>query len=572
MAKPAAGQSAGMEKAELKRVLRFALEEPVQVAFALGGDGKAIVQMDKRKPGRALEKALKDEAPDSKNHRWGTAVVDPDDPKLVKFVVNKAGGGMARKLVVALKGTGFSKVQIVLEDGSAVEMHEEADDTTQDGDTARAAKDGADGGAGPQANRPEPPGVDDTSAGDSPDATEDSPSTGQVDASADDGQPPGQPSAPADPKELARELTALVKQMLDVIRQDPSQKAALAELATDAQASLKRGDLDQAAAGIEILRQALDTGSGATDQDAAASDGADADDPAAADMAGSDASADTPVAGGDAAPSGTDGGGPQWEAGPSFDPKDDTSGDAAGETGPAPAQDAGALTATLTGLVKQLMPLIAADPTQRDALKGILAQAQTSLKSGDLDTAGGHVDTLRAMLDGAGAQANGQAGPASGGPQGTMGQGATDGNGAASPDPAAAMQAASPAIAKARQAWVATRQKVEGDLGKLHGTFASALQGHSMQDELTKTLRSRVDTVLGTLDDALAHTLDGVNGATDPAQRAKLVEDAHALIGRYQAHVASDETIALLDDNPFEPLAIQKTMTATLAALSKAIR
>lgn len=568
MAKPAVGQSAGMEKADLKRLLQSAREEPVQVAFALGGDGKAIVQLDKRKPGRALEKALKDDAPDSKNHRWGTAMVDPDDPKLIKFMVNKAGGGMARKLVVALKGTGFSKVQIVLEDGSAVEMHEEADDTTQDKN------------AGPQTTRPEPPGADDASAGDSLDATDDGASTGQADAPADDGQslgqPPGQPSAPADPKELARELTALVKQMLDVIRQDPSQKVALAELATDAQASLKRGDLDQAAAGIEVLRQALDAGSGgsdAGDQDAAAGDGIgdDAADPAPAGMAGSDASADTPVAGGDAA-SGADGGAPQWVAGQSFDPKDDTSGGAAGQAVPAPAPDAGALTATLTGLVKQIMLLIAADPTQRDALKGILAQAQTSLKGGDLDAAGGHVDTLRAMLDGAGAQANGQAGPAGGGPQAAPDQGVMNGNGAAPPDPTAAMQAASPAIAKARQAWIATRQKVEGDLGKLHGTFASALQGHAMQDELTRTLRGRVDTVLGTLDEALAHTLDGVNGATDPAQRAKLVEDAHALIGRYQAHVASDETIALLDDNPFEPLVIQKTMTATLAALSKAIR
>jgi hypothetical protein len=36
--------------------------------------------------------------------------------------------------------------------------------------------------------------------------------------------------------------------------------------------------------------------------------------------------------------------------------------------------------------------------------------------------------------------------------------------------------------------------------------------------------------------------------------------------------VASDQTIAALDSNPFVPLSIQKTMNATLAALSKAIR
>jgi hypothetical protein len=39
----------------------------------------------------------------------------------------------------------------------------------------------------------------------------------------------------------------------------------------------------------------------------------------------------------------------------------------------------------------------------------------------------------------------------------------------------------------------------------------------------------------------------------------------------YTKHVASDPTITALDKNPFVPLSIQKTMTATLTALSKAI-
>jgi hypothetical protein len=51
-----------------------------------------------------------------------------------------------------------------------------------------------------------------------------------------------------------------------------------------------------------------------------------------------------------------------------------------------------------------------------------------------------------------------------------------------------------------------------------------------------------------------------------------LVSEARSLIDGYSKHVASDETIAALDKNPFVPLSIQKTMTATLAALSKAIR
>jgi hypothetical protein len=40
---------------------------------------------------------------------------------------------------------------------------------------------------------------------------------------------------------------------------------------------------------------------------------------------------------------------------------------------------------------------------------------------------------------------------------------------------------------------------------------------------------------------------------------------------RYQDFVASDETLSELDRNPFVPLAIQKTLTATLSVLAKSL-
>jgi hypothetical protein len=144
---------------------------------------------------------------------------------------------------------------------------------------------------------------------------------------------------------------------------------------------------------------------------------------------------------------------------------------------------------------------------------------------------------------------------------------------AAPPDAAAAQAAARTATnAKARAVWVATRQKVERDLGTLHGAFASAFKGHAAEGKLIQAFRARVDTVLDTLGEELAHTLDAVNGAADPAQRQKLVEQAHAHIAQYTKHVATDHTIGALDRNPFVPLSIGKTMSATLAALSKTIR
>ncbi|MBV9757510.1 MAG: hypothetical protein JO047_10685 [Alphaproteobacteria bacterium] len=118
---------------------------------------------------------------------------------------------------------------------------------------------------------------------------------------------------------------------------------------------------------------------------------------------------------------------------------------------------------------------------------------------------------------------------------------------------------------------MATRQKVDSDIGNLHNAFTAAFKGHGRHGDLTKAFRDRVDSVLGTLDEALAHKLEAVNAAADPGDRTKLVQEAHVLIASYTKHVANDPTIAELDKNPFVPLSIQKTMTATLTALSKAI-
>jgi len=61
--------------------------------LVIGGDGKAIIQIEKMKQPRTIERTLKTDAPDSKNHRFGTVYVDPEEPKLAQFIVNKASGG-----------------------------------------------------------------------------------------------------------------------------------------------------------------------------------------------------------------------------------------------------------------------------------------------------------------------------------------------------------------------------------------------------------------------------------------------------------------------------------------------
>jgi hypothetical protein len=77
--------------------------------------------------------------------------------------------------------------------------------------------------------------------------------------------------------------------------------------------------------------------------------------------------------------------------------------------------------------------------------------------------------------------------------------------------------------------------------------------------------------VLGQLDEELAEKLEAAAKATDPAQHAKLVGEAKQAVQRYQAFLASEPTLAELDDNPFVPLSIQKTLSGTLSVLSRAI-
>jgi hypothetical protein len=138
----------------------------------------------------------------------------------------------------------------------------------------------------------------------------------------------------------------------------------------------------------------------------------------------------------------------------------------------------------------------------------------------------------------------------------------------------AATTAAPPAAlyAKSRMAWVATRAKVESDIARLHGALTSTYQGHGAAEHLEKAFQARVEVMMNALDHSLAEKLDEVNQAADAGQRAQLVQEARKIMQRYESYLASEPLIAKLDANPFVPVAIEKTLTATLAALSKAVR
>ena len=203
----------GMDRAEMKRFLLKSKQEPVNCAIGVGDDKSvALLMLARSRSPKALQGDLQKEFPSAFNTRFGTAMVDTDDdPTLVKFMLNKAVTSMARRLVKTLKGTGFRKVQILLEDGSPVEV-------------------AADEEAAEQA---------DTSAPDAP-----------------------QPDAAA----LVAALTALVPRIADIA--DPARKEALSKQAREAKVNIKTGNLAYAAAGIEALRRALDAVSATDGADA----------------------------------------------------------------------------------------------------------------------------------------------------------------------------------------------------------------------------------------------------------------------------------------------------------------
>ena len=105
----------GMTKSEMRKLLMRSKEEPVACAVGIGDDAAlGLMVLHRTKRGKMMEAVLKEAVPQAKIMRFGTAKVDADDdPKLVLLSLNRGLGGIARKLVKTLKGTGFTKVRIV---------------------------------------------------------------------------------------------------------------------------------------------------------------------------------------------------------------------------------------------------------------------------------------------------------------------------------------------------------------------------------------------------------------------------------------------------------------------------
>jgi hypothetical protein len=225
-----------MDKAAMKSLLKQATQsKPARFAFGIGEDAATVaLLMDKTAAGLKLETELKSKVSGVRNPRFGTVYAGGDqedaDPKLVRFYVNKAVSGVAKRLIKTLKGTGFSKVIVLTEDGAVLESHEEADEEelAASGDKPAAT----DGVPVP----PPPPGT----------------------ATASPPPPPQQEAPKPDAGALAKALAALIPQIPGVVATNAEAGETLKKLAGQANVYIKTGNLTYAANAIEQLRLALE--------------------------------------------------------------------------------------------------------------------------------------------------------------------------------------------------------------------------------------------------------------------------------------------------------------------------
>jgi hypothetical protein len=121
-----------------------------------------------------------------------------------------------------------------------------------------------------------------------------------------------------------------------------------------------------------------------------------------------------------------------------------------------------------------------------------------------------------------------------------------------------------------RLVWVATRGGIQAELKKLEQAILEHYQGASVQPEVTQAVR-KLDRVLDMFDESLIDNLDKALNSADAAEKARWHDEARTVIARYQNYLATDPLVQELDSNPFVPIAVQASLSKTLATLASKI-
>lgn len=121
-----------------------------------------------------------------------------------------------------------------------------------------------------------------------------------------------------------------------------------------------------------------------------------------------------------------------------------------------------------------------------------------------------------------------------------------------------------------RLAWGATRKTIQGELQKLEQAILEAYKGHTVLPEVAKGVR-KLDQVLEMFDESLNDALDAALNSADPAVKQRHHDEARDIIAKHQGFLKSDAMVQELDASPFVPIAVQSTLSSTLAVLASTV-
>lgn len=235
-----------------------------------------------------------------------------------------------------------------------------------------------------------------------------------------------------------------------------------------------------------------------------------------------------------------------------------------------PKPDPAELERKLKALIPQIPTVAGTNAELLARLKKFAIDGTTALKTNNLKYAAVYIEQLRRALEAAAQTAKGSEIPPPPPPQ--QPQQTTQ---APQQQPQQPPTTGAVAFGKSRLAWLAARNKMASDIEKLRSEivahYADRSEGNLVA-EIEKRYRDRVAPLLSDLDEQLADKLDEATNATDPEKRGKLVQEAKDLIGKYQNVVNGNNILYALDNNPFMPMAIQKTLTTTLSTIAAAVR
>jgi len=119
------------------------------------------------------------------------------------------------------------------------------------------------------------------------------------------------------------------------------------------------------------------------------------------------------------------------------------------------------------------------------------------------------------------------------------------------------------ALQQSRLAWEAARKKASADLLLVKQTILEDFDGEPEIGEAAEAA-GRLEGALATFDMSLTNLLDRALTAADTDQRRRLHVEAGAMVTRYRAHLAANELLSRIDDNPFVAVSIHKSLDTAL--------